>query len=104
MSRKSGIGLANVRSRLQARFQEQARLDTTSKGNCWTSEVILPCPTHANGNGNGNGNGHHPEVELTAQQHLERVRGRYPLEYDVLIPGQEPGAPALPPTPPPGGP
>jgi len=56
-SRKSGIGLANVRNRLQARFQEQARLDTTSKGNRWTSEVILPCPTHANGNGNGNGAG-----------------------------------------------
>jgi two-component system, LytTR family, sensor histidine kinase AlgZ len=56
-ARKSGIGLANVRNRLKARFQEQARLDTSSRGNCWTSEVILPCPTHANGNGNGNGNG-----------------------------------------------
>jgi two-component system sensor histidine kinase AlgZ len=48
-TRKSGIGLANVRNRLKARFQEQARLDTGFKGNCWTSEVILPCPTHANG-------------------------------------------------------
>lgn len=46
-ARKSGIGLANVRNRLKARFHEQARLDTTSHGNCWTSEVILPCPTHA---------------------------------------------------------
>ncbi len=46
-SRKSGIGLANVRNRLKNRFHEQARLDTMSRGNCWSAEVILPCPTHA---------------------------------------------------------
>ena len=45
-ARKSGLGLVNVRGRLQARYEDQARLDTSVTGNCFAAEVILPCQGH----------------------------------------------------------
>ena len=41
--RKSGLGLANVRSRLQTRYEEQARLDTAISDNYYVVEVTMPC-------------------------------------------------------------
>ena len=42
-ARKSGLGLVNIRGRLQARYEDQARLDTSIAGNCFIVDVILPC-------------------------------------------------------------
>jgi hypothetical protein len=40
---KSGLGLTNVRGRLQTRYEHQARLDTSLNGNCFAAELTLPC-------------------------------------------------------------
>jgi two-component system, LytTR family, sensor histidine kinase AlgZ len=42
-ARKSGLGLVNVRSRLRARYENRARLDTEVKGDCFLVELTLPC-------------------------------------------------------------
>jgi hypothetical protein len=41
--RKSGLGLTNVRNRLRARYETQARLDTELKDNYFLAELTLPC-------------------------------------------------------------
>ena len=45
-ARKSGLGLVNIKGRLQARYEDQARLNTSVAGNCFTVDVILPCTNH----------------------------------------------------------
>jgi LytS/YehU family sensor histidine kinase len=45
--RKSGLGLTNVRNRLRARYETQARLDTELKDNYFLAELTLPCDGHA---------------------------------------------------------
>jgi hypothetical protein len=45
--RRSGLGLANVRNRLRARYETQARLDTELKENYFIAELTLPCEGHA---------------------------------------------------------
>ena len=46
--RKSGLGLANVRGRLHARYADGARLSTEVQGNRFRVDVSLPCQeTHA---------------------------------------------------------
>ncbi|MGI8744027.1 MAG: sensor histidine kinase [Bryobacteraceae bacterium] len=47
-ARKHGLGLSNVRSRLRARYENRARLDTEIKGACFLAELILPCEEHLN--------------------------------------------------------
>ena len=44
--RKSGLGLTNVRNRLRARYETQARLDTELKDNYFLAELTLPCEGH----------------------------------------------------------
>jgi hypothetical protein len=41
--RKSGLGLTNVRNRLRARYETQARLDTELKDTYFLAELTLPC-------------------------------------------------------------
>ncbi len=41
--RKSGLGLKNVRDRLRTRYENQARLDTLVRGECFLVEVTMPC-------------------------------------------------------------
>ena len=42
----TGIGLANVRARIETRFGAKARLDARARDNGWSSELILPMPIH----------------------------------------------------------
>ncbi len=42
-SRKSGLGLANVRARLQARYDQRARLDLETNGGHFRAAINLPC-------------------------------------------------------------
>ncbi len=43
--RRSGVGLANVRSRLKARYDNTARLDTLAENGLYRAELLLPCQT-----------------------------------------------------------
>jgi hypothetical protein len=45
-ARKSGLGLTNVRNRLRARYETQARLDTELKDTYFLAELTLPCEGH----------------------------------------------------------
>jgi two-component system sensor histidine kinase AlgZ len=45
--RRSGVGLANVRGRLQARYDNTARLDTSADNGVYRAELLLPCHTMA---------------------------------------------------------
>ena len=40
--RRSGVGLANIRGRLRARYENRARLDTAVNGNHFLAELSLP--------------------------------------------------------------
>lgn len=40
----TGVGLANVRARIAARFGREARLDARAREGGWVSELILPAP------------------------------------------------------------
>ena len=40
--RKSGMGLRNVRTRLEARYGSEARLEAGARGGRWRVEVLLP--------------------------------------------------------------
>lgn len=40
---RSGVGLANVRSRLRARYDNTARLDTSADKGLYRAELLLPC-------------------------------------------------------------
>ncbi|HEY6390975.1 MAG TPA: histidine kinase [Bryobacteraceae bacterium] len=42
-ARRHGLGLQNVRNRLRALYENQARLDTSVAGNLFVAEVELPC-------------------------------------------------------------
>jgi len=42
-ARRHGLGLQNVRNRLRALYENQARLDTSITGNLFVVEVELPC-------------------------------------------------------------
>jgi len=42
-ARRHGLGLQNVRNRLRALYENQARLDTSIAGNLFVVEVDLPC-------------------------------------------------------------
>jgi len=42
-ARRHGLGLQNVRNRLRALYENQARLDTSITGNIFVVEVDLPC-------------------------------------------------------------
>jgi signal transduction histidine kinase len=44
---RTGLGLANVRGRLRARYEDRARLDTEIAGNCFRVKLTLPCEGHA---------------------------------------------------------
>ena len=46
-ARKHGLGLANVRARLRARYENRARLDTEIRGQCFSVELTLPCEESA---------------------------------------------------------
>jgi LytS/YehU family sensor histidine kinase len=45
-ARRGGLGLQNVRNRLRALYENQARLDTTVTQNVFVVEVDLPCTLH----------------------------------------------------------
>jgi sensor histidine kinase YesM len=40
--RRSGIGLANVRSRLEARYDGDARMDAGAQGDRYRVEIVMP--------------------------------------------------------------
>ena len=40
---KHGLGLTNLRGRLNARYENRARLDTGIRGESFLAEVTLPC-------------------------------------------------------------
>jgi len=40
---RSGVGLANVRNRLRARYDNTARLDTSAEKGLYRAELLLPC-------------------------------------------------------------
>jgi two-component system sensor histidine kinase AlgZ len=42
-ARKSGLGLANVRARLEARYEDRARMETTSEAGSFRVELRIPC-------------------------------------------------------------
>jgi len=42
-ARKNGLGLRNVSNRLKARYENNARLDTSVEGNRFVVELTLPC-------------------------------------------------------------
>jgi sensor histidine kinase YesM len=42
-ARKSGLGLANVRGRLEARYEDRARMETTSEAGSFRVELRIPC-------------------------------------------------------------
>ncbi len=44
-ARRHGLGLQNVRSRLRALYENQARIDTAASGNDFVVDVDLPCAT-----------------------------------------------------------
>jgi hypothetical protein len=44
--RRHGLGLQNVRSRLRAAYENQARIDTSAADNRFVVEVELPCAAH----------------------------------------------------------
>lgn len=44
--RRSGVGLANIRGRLRARYENRARLDTAINGNHFVAELSLPSEEH----------------------------------------------------------
>jgi hypothetical protein len=41
--RRSGLGLRNVRNRLETRFGGAARLTTAAADNCYRAELVMPC-------------------------------------------------------------
>ncbi|HZU26833.1 MAG TPA: histidine kinase [Bryobacteraceae bacterium] len=41
--RRSGVGLANIRGRLKARYDNTARLDTSADNGLYRAELLLPC-------------------------------------------------------------
>ncbi|HEY3743957.1 MAG TPA: histidine kinase [Bryobacteraceae bacterium] len=45
-TKRSGIGLSNIRQRLAARYGDAARLLVDSSDNIYTAEVWLPCDSH----------------------------------------------------------
>jgi two-component system sensor histidine kinase AlgZ len=45
-ARRGGLGLQNVRNRLRALYENQARLDTAIAQNVFVVEVDLPCTVH----------------------------------------------------------
>ena len=44
-----GLGLANLRGRLNARYETQARLHTRVRGDCFVAELSLPCENGLHG-------------------------------------------------------
>jgi sensor histidine kinase YesM len=46
-ARRHGLGLQNVRNRLRALYENEARVDTVTSDQRFVVEVDLPCATHA---------------------------------------------------------